>query len=72
MPRLRRVAVEIVLFTLRPQHRFDTFSIDEHATQTLPQEWWGTAFKDAIGSIGHTVMLLAPWDKPVPLTRAWW
>ena len=52
--------------------RFDTFSIDEHATQTLLQEWWGTAFKDAIRIIGHTVMLLAPWDKPVPLTRAWW
>ena len=25
----------------------------------------------AIGSIGHTVMMLSPWNKPIPLTRAW-
>ncbi len=24
---------------------FDCFSIDEHATQAMPQEWWSTAFK---------------------------
>ena len=50
---------------------FDCFSIDEHATQALPQEWWATTFKEAIGLIGHTVMLLSPWDGPVPLSRAW-
>ena len=50
---------------------FDCLSIDEHATQALSQEWWGTTFKDAIGEIGHTVMVLAPWDAPEPLTRAW-
>jgi tetratricopeptide (TPR) repeat protein len=50
---------------------FDTFSIDEHATQQLPQDWWGTTFKDAVEKIGHTAMMLSPWDAPVPLTRAW-
>ncbi len=50
---------------------FDTFSIDEHATQELPQEWWGTTFRDAVEKIGHTAMMLSPWDAPVPLTRAW-
>ena len=25
----------------------------------------------AIGEIGHTVMMLSPWNKPIPLTRAW-
>ena len=24
---------------------FDCFSIDEHATQAMPQDWWSTAFK---------------------------
>jgi tetratricopeptide (TPR) repeat protein len=50
---------------------FDCFSIDEHATQTMPQEWWGTTFREAISLIGHTVMMLSPWNTPVPLTRAW-
>ena len=50
---------------------FDCFVIDEHATQELPQEWWSTEFKQSIHSIGHTVMVLAPWDAPLPLTRAW-
>ena len=50
---------------------FDCFSIDEHATQSLPQEWWGTTFKEAIEMMGHTIMLLSPWNAPQPLTRAW-
>ena len=50
---------------------FDCFSIDEHATQTQPPEWWSTAFKGCVAHIGHTVMLLAPWAKPIPLTRSW-
>jgi hypothetical protein len=50
---------------------FDCFSIDEHATQALPQEWWASTFAEAIALIGHTVMLLSPWDAPTPLTRAW-
>ena len=24
---------------------FDAFSIDEHATQSMPQTWWGTTFR---------------------------
>jgi tetratricopeptide (TPR) repeat protein len=50
---------------------FDCLSIDEHATQTLPQEWWSTTFQDAIRGIGRTLMVLAPWNDPVPLRRAW-
>eukprot|EP01049_Picozoa_sp_SAG25_P007820 SAG25_NODE_661_length_6096_cov_3.735201_1_plen_348_part_00 len=50
---------------------FDCLSIDEHATQTLPQEWWSTTFQDAIRGIGCTLMVLSPWNDPVPLTRAW-
>ena len=50
---------------------FDCFSIDEHATQSFPPEWWDTTFLDAIRLIGHTVMYLSPWHNPVPLQRAW-
>ena len=30
---------------------FDCFSIDEHATQALPQDWWSTAFK--VGAVAR-------------------
>ena len=49
----------------------DVISIDQHSVGGWPQEWWTTTFKQAIGLIGHTVMMLSPWDGPVPLTRAW-
>jgi hypothetical protein len=50
---------------------FDCCSIDEHATQALPQEFWSSTFKEAIRIMGHTVMMLSPWDNPQPLNRAW-
>ena len=28
-------------------------------------------FKDAVADIGHTVLVLAPWDDPIPISRAW-
>ena len=28
-------------------------------------------FSSAIGEIGHTMLVLSPWDGPIPLTRAW-
>ena len=45
---------------------FDTFSMDEHATQVLPQEFWSSTFEEAVRLIGHTVnhMMLSPWDRP--------
>ena len=50
---------------------FDCAVLDEHATQSFTQDWWGTTFKDAIKVIGHTVMRMSPWHNPITLTRAW-
>jgi len=38
---------------------------------TLPFEWWSSTFLNAVGAIGHTCLVLSPWDAPIPLTRAW-
>jgi hypothetical protein len=54
-----------------PLFWFDCFSLDQHATQDRPQEWWSSTFQDAIRGIGCTLMVLSPWHKPLPLTRAW-
>ena len=50
---------------------FDCFSLDQHAQSGQGPEWWRGTFLRAIGEIGHTVMVLSPWDNPIPLTRAW-
>ena len=50
---------------------FDLFSNNQHRASVRPYEWWQTVFKSAIDQIGHTVMVLSPWNDPIPYTRAW-
>ena len=49
----------------------DIFVVDENAAHTYPSEWWQTSFTQAVGTIGHTALVLTPWRSPVPLRRAW-
>jgi len=49
----------------------DCFVVNQHQTQSYPQKWWSTRFMQAIAEMGNVVLLLDPWDAPVPLTRAW-
>ena len=50
---------------------FDLFSNNQHKASDLPHEWWQTVFKSAIRDLGHTVMVMSPWNDPIPYTRAW-
>lgn len=50
---------------------FDLFSNNQIAAPSRKFEWWTTTFRTAIKSFGHTVLVLSPWDNPIPLTRAW-
>ena len=51
---------------------FDLFTVNQHGLdQPPPFLWWCNTFKTAISEIGHTVMVLSPWENPVTLTRAW-
>lgn len=50
---------------------FDLFVVNQHKSIGLPFDWWTTTFQSAIRQFGHTVMVLAPWNDPIPLTRAW-
>ena len=50
---------------------FDCFSLDQHAHNAQDSLWWSTTFMAAIGMMGHTVMVLSPWNAPRPLTRSW-
>ena len=50
---------------------FDLFMNNQHKATSNPFEWWCTTFKESIRSIGKVMLVMAPWDNPVPLTRAW-
>ena len=45
----------------------DLFSHNQHHELTSDQ--WISAFEEHIVRIGHTVMILFPWDNPLPFTR---
>jgi len=49
---------------------FDLFSNNQHNTNTRDFTWWQTVFKNNIGILNCTLLVLK-WDDPKPLTRAW-
>eukprot|EP01040_Poterioochromonas_malhamensis_P007045 gene7045-7605_t len=48
----------------------DIFSVNQHIVTAKDFNWWNSTFKSAIGEIGNTVLVMAPWNDP-PLNRAW-
>lgn len=50
---------------------FDLFSNNQHKAVDLDFDWWCNTFKSSIADFKHTVMVMAPWHDPVPLTRGW-
>ena len=50
---------------------FDLFTNNQHMSAHMNFDWWSTTFKSAIAEFGHTVMVMSPWNDPIPLTRAW-
>lgn len=49
----------------------DILTVNQHKASEYPSTWWSTTFKVGIESIGHTLLVLSPWSKPIPTTRAW-
>ena len=48
------------------------FVIDQHAASAShATAEWMALFSGALASIGSAVVVLIPWDKPVPVSRAW-
>ena len=50
---------------------FDLYSNNQHKACGLKYEWWEETFKSAIADMKHTIMVLSPWNDPIPYTRAW-
>ena len=47
---------------------FDICTVNQHVWIDVDFQ---STFKDAVGKIGHTLLVLAPWRNPIPLTRSW-
>ena len=51
---------------------FDLFSNNQNGLHDPPPfEWWCETFMNAIETIHHVIMVICPWDNPIPLQRAW-
>jgi hypothetical protein len=50
---------------------FDLFSNNQHKAVDLDFSWWCNTFKSAIRDFRRTVMVMAPWHHPIPLSRGW-
>lgn len=50
----------------------DLFSNNQNGLQDPPPfEWWCETFKGAIAAMHQVVMIISPWENPIPLKRAW-
>jgi serine/threonine protein kinase len=51
---------------------FDIFTVNQHFHDNdRPFEWWKTEFHSAVAKIGKTMVVLSPWESPIPLKRCW-
>lgn len=50
---------------------FDLFSNNQHVAPERSFSWWSSTFRSAIAKMGRTVLVLSPWENPIPLSRAW-
>jgi tetratricopeptide (TPR) repeat protein len=49
----------------------DLFSINQHEPVHWTFEWLSTTFKTNVATIQRTIMVMSPWDCPLPYTRSW-
>ena len=47
----------------------DLFTNNQHDTQNVDHNEWVTTFQQSIASIGMVLVVMSPWNDPVPLTR---
>ena len=49
---------------------FDIFCINQHRT-SWSYEFLSNTFMSSIQQFGHTIVVMSPWNDPLPFTRAW-
>ena len=58
---------------LPPATKFwlDIAVVNQHVNADRGFDWWSSTFRQAVKTIGRTLLVLAPWRAPVTLNRAW-
>jgi len=49
---------------------FDIATINEHEPEKV-SKGFSTTFMEAVGAIGHVLLVMTPWTQPVVLSRSW-
>ena len=49
----------------------DLFANDQNSVASKDFDWFSSTFRNSIKSIGQVLLVLAPWDDPMPVKRAW-
>lgn len=50
---------------------YDLFCHDQNIADPLPADWWSNTLNASIKVIGTVLLVLSPWNGPIPLTRVW-
>ena len=50
---------------------FDLFTNDQNAVANKDFDWFCNTFKGSIRAIGQVLLVLSPWNDPLPVRRAW-
>ena len=50
---------------------FDLFTNNQNEVANKDFEWFSTTFRDSLISIGEVLLVLSPWNNPIPIQRAW-
>ena len=58
-------------FSSEPDTRLWTDIVSHNQHLDLSSDDWITNFERHIEGIGRTVLILEPWEQPVPFSRAW-
>ena len=46
------------------------FCINQHRTE-WSYDFLSTTFRESISKFGRTIMVMSPWNDPIPFTRTW-
>ena len=50
---------------------FDLFTNDQNSVANKDFEWFSSTFGNGVREIGQVLLVLSPWNDPIPITRSW-
>ena len=51
---------------------FDLFTNNHNKVANKDFQWFSDTFRDSIRVIGHVLLVMSPWNNPLPISRAWY